>query len=116
MMLQLTPQHRFFLSIEPLDFRKGIDAIVACCKQRLHADPMSGAWFVFTNRRRTAIKLLVYDGQGYWLCMKRFSQGRLAWWPIAAKASQRISSQHLQILLYQGNPTMAVIPPDWKSV
>ena len=42
-MLQITPHHRFFLGIEPLDFRKGIDAIAAYCKQRLQADPMSGA-------------------------------------------------------------------------
>lgn len=66
---------------------------------------MSGAWFVFTNRRRTAVKLLVYDGQGYWLCMKRFSQEKLAWWPYETNASEAITAQHLQILLYQGDPT-----------
>jgi transposase len=115
-MLQITPHHRFFLGIEPLDFRKGIDAIAAYCKQRLQTDPMSGAWFVFANRGRTAVKLLVYDGQGYWLCMKRFSQGRLAWWPKDVAASQSISAQHLQILLYQGDPSMSKIPADWKRI
>jgi transposase len=115
-MLQLTPQQRFFLGISPLDFRKGIDGIVAVCKQKLQADPMGGAWFVFTNRSRTAIKLLVYDGQGYWLCMKRFSQGRLSWWPQDAAASKAISVQHLQVLLYQGDPSTTYIPPDWKRV
>jgi len=115
-MLQLTPQQRFFLGIAPLDFRKGIDGIVAVCKQKLQADPMGGAWFVFTNRNRTAIKLLVYDGQGYWLCMKRFSQGRLRWWPKELTASTMISVQHLQVLLYQGDPSATYIPPDWKRV
>jgi len=115
-MLQLTPQQRFYLGIAPLDFRKGIDGIVAVCKQKLDADPMSGAWFVFTNRSRTAIKLLVYDGQGYWLCMKRFSQGRLSWWPRDTADCQTISVQHLQVLLYQGDPSMIYIPPDWKPV
>ena len=115
-MLQLTPQQRFFLGIAPLDFRKGIDGIVAVCKQKLQTDPMGGAWFVFTNRSRTAIKLLVYDGQGYWLCMKRFSQGRLSWWPQDAAASKAISAQHLQVLLHQGNPSTIYIPPDWKPV
>lgn len=115
-MLQLTPQQRFFLGIAPLDFRKGIDGIVAICKQKLQADPMGGAWFVFTNRSRTAIKLLVYDGQGYWLCMKRFSQGRLRWWPQELTASTMISVQHLQLLLYQGDPSTTYIPPDWKRV
>jgi len=40
---------------------------------------MSGTVFVFRNRRRTAIKALVYDGQGFWLCHKRLSSGRFRW-------------------------------------
>lgn len=114
-MLQITPHQKFFLSIEPLDFRKGIDAIVAVCKQKLLADPMSGVLFVFTNRQRTAVKILVYDGQGFWLCMKRFSRGRLAWWP-QSYASSHVSASQLQILLYQGDPSQSEIPPDWKRI
>jgi transposase len=116
MMLQITPQQRFFLGVEPIDFRRGIDGITAICKNQLQADPMCGAWFAFSNKRRTAVKLLVYDGQGYWLCMKRFSQGKLAWWPKSAHASEIISAQNLQILLYQGDPTKSSIPLDWKPV
>jgi transposase len=115
-MLQLTPQHRFFIGIEPIDFRKGIDAIAALCRQELAQDPMNGAWFVFSNRAKTSIKLLVYDGQGFWLCMKRFSQGRLAWWPKEQVQSYEISATHLNILLYQGNPDAALIPEDWRRV
>jgi transposase len=115
MMLQITPHQKFFLSIEPLDFRKGIDAIVAVCKQKLLADPMSGVLFVFANRQRTAVKILVYDGQGFWLCMKRFSRGRLAWWP-ASSASSDVSASQLQILLYQGDPSRSDIPSDWKRI
>ena len=115
-MLQLTPQHSFFLSVEPIDFRKGIDAIAALCKQQLEQDPMNGAWFVFSNRARTAVKLLVYDGQGFWLCLKRFSQGSLAWWPKEQVKSYEITAQHLSILLYQGDPSNALIPEDWRRV
>lgn len=115
-MLQLTPQHRFFIGIEPIDFRKGIDAIAALCRQELAQDPMNGAWFVFSNRAKTSIKLLVYDGQGFWLCMKRFSQGKLAWWPKEEAQSYEISASHLNILLYQGNPDAALIPEDWRRV
>lgn len=114
-MLQITPHQRFFLSVDPLDFRKGIDAIVTVCKQKLAADPMSGMLFVFANRQRTAVKILVYDGQGFWLCMKRFSRGRLAWWP-ASPASSAITAGQLQILLYQGDPTRTDIPPDWRQI
>ena len=87
-MLQLTPQQRFFLGVEPIDFRKGIDGIVNICELKLETDPMTGAWFAFTNKGRTAVKLFVYDGQGYWLCIKRFSHGKLAWWPKGSHSAE----------------------------
>ena len=80
-MIQLTPQMRLLLAVAPVDFRKGIDGLVAVCRQRLAADPLSGALFVFSNRRRKALKLLVYDGQGFWLAQKRLSTGHFNWWP-----------------------------------
>src|SRR5262249_54043927 len=66
-MIQIVPQLNILLAYEPVDFRKGIDSLVALCKTRLDQDPISGAIFVFRNRSGTALKLLVYDGQGYWL-------------------------------------------------
>jgi transposase len=66
-MLQLTPQSRIFLATEPVDFRKGIDGLAAVCRLVLREQPFSGAVFVFRNRAATTIKLLCYDGQGFWL-------------------------------------------------
>jgi transposase len=66
-MLQLTPQSRIFLAIEPVDFRKGIDRLAAVCRQTLAENPLSGALYVFWNRAGTTLKILCYDGQGYWL-------------------------------------------------
>jgi len=60
-MIQLTPQMRIMVAIEPLDFRCGIDGLAQQCRARLDADPFSGTVYVFRNRRRTAVKLLVYD-------------------------------------------------------
>ena len=97
MMLQLTPQSRVFLAVAPADFRRGIDGLAALCRQRLGEDPMTGAIFVFRNRRGTSLKLLCYDGQGFWLCQKRLSQGRLTWWPSTAQVSHRLSARELQI-------------------
>ena len=51
-MIQITPQMRLLLAVEPVDFRKGIDGLVAVCRQKLTLDPMAGALFVFSNRRR----------------------------------------------------------------
>ena len=115
-MLQLTPQSRVFLAREPADFRRGIDGLAALCRQQLGEDPMGGAIFVFRNRRRTSLKLLFYDGQGFWLCQKRLSQGRLRWWPDSAQPSQALSARELQILLWNGNPLQAGMAEDWRRV
>jgi hypothetical protein len=73
-----------FLAVEPIDFRAGINRLAALCRERLAQNPLEGAVYVFRNRRSTALKLLLYDGQGFWLCTKRLSQGRFQWWPRAA--------------------------------
>jgi hypothetical protein len=70
-MIQITPQMRILVAIEPCDFRKGIDGLARVCKELLKQDPFSGWVFVFRNRPATALKALVYDGQGFWLCHKR---------------------------------------------
>ncbi len=77
-MLQLSPQSRIFLATEPVDFRKGIDGLAAVCRQAFGDNPLEGAIYVFRNRSGTALKLLLYDGQGFWLLMKRLSQGTVA--------------------------------------
>lgn len=70
-MIQLTPQMRILVAVEPVDFRAGIDGLCRKCREVLGADPLSGTVFVFRNRRATAIKALVFDGQGFWLCQNQ---------------------------------------------
>jgi transposase len=70
-MLAVTPQMKILVATEPADFRKGIDGLVRLCKDALGEDPFAGTVFCFRNRRKTAIKVLVYDGQGFWLCHKK---------------------------------------------
>jgi transposase len=72
-MIQLTPQMRLLLAREPADFRKGIDGLAGLCRQSLSQDPMAGAVFVFRNKSATALKLLAYDGQGFWLMQNSLS-------------------------------------------
>ena len=80
-------------------------------------DPFSGKLFVFTNRSRRAVKIIVYDGGGFWLCLKRFSKGKLAWWPKSDdQASYALLAHELQILLYQGTPQGAQIPTQWRRL
>ena len=115
-MIQITPQHRLLLAVQPVDFRKGIDGLKAICRHALGANPLSGTVFVFSNRSRTSVKILVYDASGFWLCQKRFSKGRLAWWPDSQMESVTIRSSELLILLARGNPNFARLPEDWLSV
>jgi transposase len=115
-MVQLTPQSRIFVATEPVDFRKGIDGLAAVCRQVLGEQPLSGAVFVFRNRSATALKLLLYDGQGYWLCSKRLSQGHFHWWPHIHGASSRLAARELQILLWNGDPYQAQMAQDWKQL
>ena len=61
-MIQITPQMRLLLAVEPADFRKGIDGLVSLCRQRLEAEPLEGALFVFRNRRAKSLKMICYDG------------------------------------------------------
>lgn len=116
-MIQLTPQMKILLAVEPADFRKGIDGLAQLCRQRLRADPQSGAMFVFSNQRRKALKILVYDGQGFWLCQKRLSQGRFRWWPRRGdSATSRLDVHQVQLLLWNGNPQSAQAAPMWKAI
>ena len=70
-MIQITPQMRVLVAIEPVDFRRGIDGLAQLCRSILTADPMDGTLFVFRSRAGKSIKLLVYDGQGFWLCQNQ---------------------------------------------
>jgi transposase len=116
-MIQITPQMRVLVAVEPADFRKGIDGLARVCREELKADPMRGTLFVFRNRRSTAVKLLVYDGQGFWLCLKRLSAGKFRHWPQGPTKSGRILEAHaVHVLLSAGNFEAAQGAPAWRPV
>ncbi len=116
-MLQITPQMRILVAIQPVDFRNGIDGLVRICKLALGQDPFRGGVFAFRNRRGTALKILVYDGQGFWLCQKRLSEGRFRWWPTAAgQEAVTLAAHQLQVLLHAGDPDGTKAAPDWRPL
>lgn len=115
-MIQITPHMRILVAVEPIDFRAGIDGLAGACQQRLQADPFSGCLFVFGNRARTAIKILVYDGRGFWLCQQRLSSGRFAFWPEGAQPARELEACELQVLLMGGNPLQANAAPAWRRL
>ena len=118
-MIQVTPQMRILVALEPADFRRGIDGLARICRDALGQDPFSGCVFVFRNRRATALKVLVYDGQGFWLCHKRLSSGRFRWWPSRAEANEatrKLAAHQLHVLLSAGNPAGTNAAADWRPV
>lgn len=122
-MLQITPHMKVLVAVRAVDFRKGIDGLVSLCKQELKQDPFAGTVFVFRNRRANAIKVLVYDGQGFWLCQKRLSEKTFRFWPQAADAGKATSEQvqllaasQMQVLFSAGNPDAVDVAPDWKPL
>jgi transposase len=116
-MLQITAQSKILLAIQSIDFRSGIDGIAALCRQVLDQDPMNGTLFVFRNRLKTMIRVLCYDGQGFWLCTKRLSSGRFKWWPNQTDSViSSIDHKELYTLIYNGNPVAAKFDDNWKPL
>ena len=117
-MIQLTAQMRILVAVAPVDFRSGIDGLCRLCRQSLLQDPFSGAVFVFRNRRGTAVKILAYDGQGFWLCQKRMSQTRFRHWPSAkgGEAQRHLLAHELHVLLAGGDPDASRAAPQWRPI
>jgi transposase len=116
--IQLTPHMRILAAVEPADFRRGIDGLARACREALESDPFLGTVFLFRNRRATAIKILVYDGQGFWLCHKRLSRGRFRFWPSAESGRRQALEIHqVQLLLSGGDPAAsASVPEPWRRI
>lgn len=114
-MLQITPQMRVLVAIEPVDGRKGIDSLVRLCQQELADDPFSGCLFVFRTRSGTTIKCLCYDGRGFWLAQKRLSQGRFRWWPGGDGPAKTLEAHQALVLLTGGDPAVKTAPV-WRAV
>jgi transposase len=115
--IQVTAQMRVLVAVEPADFRRGIDGLARMARQTLASDPFSGWLFVFRNRRATAVKILVYDGQGFWLCHKRLSQGRFRFWPGGERGPTRALAAHeLQVLLSAGNFAATGAAEPWRRM
>lgn len=74
-MMAFTPAQRYYLSREPADMRKSYDGLSGLVRQGLGRDPLSGEVFIFLNRRRAMIKILVWDRSGFVIWSKRLERG-----------------------------------------
>lgn len=74
-MLNLSGRQAIYACTTPVDFRKQHDGLVALVRSQLEVDPLDGSVFVFFNKRRDRIKLILWDGNGFWLMYKRLESG-----------------------------------------
>jgi len=109
-MILLTHETRIVLGVAPADFRKGIDGFVALCKNDLAQEPRSGCVFVFSNKSRTMIRALSYDGTGFWLMTKRLSKGKFIGWPTGQHALSPTRARELRIILSGALSTASLKP------
>lgn len=116
-MIQITPQMRVLVAIDPVDFRRGIDGLAQLCRSVLKEDPMTGTVIVFRNRSGKAIKLLAYDGQGFWLAQKRLSMGRFRYWPgTPGNLVSTLWAHEFHVLISGGDPSKAKGAPVWRPL
>jgi len=97
-MLSLSGATRVFLAVGPVDLRGSFNALNRLTRQVLDQDPLSGHWFVFTNRRRNRVKILCWDGSGFWVLAKRLEKGRLGW-PVSEHAGAVLRAEELTALV-----------------
>ena len=117
-MIQVPAQASVFVMHESVNFRKGIDGMAAVARMVLDKEPMSGAIFVFRSRGRHMLRILFYDGGGFWLCTRRLSKGTFKNWPRGdgTRPCSPLLAQELQVLLWGGDPSTCSFPELWRNV
>lgn len=80
-----------FLFVDSVDMRLGIDGLSLRVQQALGRSPCDGTVYAFRNKRSTRLKLLVWDGNGVWLCQRRLHQGHFMW-PVFGDQVCRLTS------------------------
>lgn len=93
----ILPEH-VHLAIEAVDMRWGADRLSLCVEHSLGKSPCDGTVYIFSNRRRTRLKLLVWDGTGIWLCQRRLHRGAFVW-PTAQDATCRLTAEQWRWLI-----------------
>ena len=120
-MISVNPGTRILVAVEPQDFRRQIDGLSRICLDVLKADPMSGGVFVFRSKGGNSLRLLYYDGQGFWMAHKRLSKGKFRHWPgvpgscdqscsrISSRSSSRAGTPPVAQALRFGDPCGRVV-------
>ena len=117
-MIQVPANANVVVMHEAINFRYGIEGTAAIARTVLEKEPMGGAFFVFRNRRAHMLRVLFYDGSGFWLCTKRLSKGCFCAWPTGDGTSpcSALLARELQVLIWGGDPASCAFPDLWSKV
>jgi transposase len=88
-----------YLACGKTDMRKQINGLTAIVEGSFQLDPFAQAVFVFCNRNRDRLKILEWDGDGFWLYFKRLERGRFRWPGEGEEATLALTPEELQVLL-----------------
>ncbi len=110
-MIGSTRNLRVFAYAQPADLRKGFDGLYGLVTAELSRDPLDGDCFLFVNRARSRAKVLLWDGTGLCIYMKRLEQNRFAclWDEAQPKASVELTMSELALFL-EGSEMVGRIP------
>jgi transposase len=112
-MFGLGPATKIYLGVESVDMRKGFEGLYGLVRDHLGQDPLSGHLFLFTNRPRTRLKALVWDGSGLWVCAKRLERGRFRWPEATGARSVTMRPEELAMLVNGMDLAQARPRPNW---
>jgi len=90
---------RVFLACGHTDMRKQINGLATIVEGNFNLDPFDGALFVFCNRSRDRVKILEWDGDGFWLYFKRLEKGHFKWPTLEDEATMTLTGEELSYLL-----------------
>ena len=104
---------KIYVAVEAVDMRKGFDGLYGAVRDQLGQDPLSGHLFLFSNRTRTRLKALVWDGSGLWVCAKRLEKGRFRW-PEASEKQRSVTMRAEELaMLVNGLDLKQTQPRKW---
>ena len=103
---------KIYVAVEAVDMRKGFEGLYGLVRDQLRADPLSGHLFLFSNRTRTRLKALVWDGSGLWVCAKRLEKGRFRWPEAEGRHSVTMRAEELAMLV-NGLDVKQTRPRNW---
>ena len=105
---------QIWLAVAPVDMRRGIDGLSSIVQQALGHAPCAGSAFVFRNRAGNRLRLLLWDGNGVWLCQRRLHQGSFVW-PKASDSSLR-QAQDGTFSITQAQWQWLIAGVDWQRL